>query len=287
MAAKALEARTALANYIGNTPWVDANKDNPEALERADKLVKGGLRTAAAHAHEHGRGGGQRRHQTSDSARQTELLLRAAAEYKLAALGWAGYLHQDENASDAYESRYWLADARHKQVKVEVTLVKLKKGQPPSSQEIAEAKQALVDVRDSNEDDKFLEEVARRVVDLSDVDRDIAFAQFAESNGAAGIEERQSPRREGTTNPPTGKADRRSDPSPDPRGDPGSRGLHGPRPGRARPDAQRHHLSDVRRRRILPLRALRRGARDLRAASTRTTAARTRTASSRGTTSSR
>ena len=32
LAAKALEARTALANYIGNTPWIDANKDNPEAL---------------------------------------------------------------------------------------------------------------------------------------------------------------------------------------------------------------------------------------------------------------
>ena len=30
---KALEARTKLANYIGNTPWVDANKDNPSAIQ--------------------------------------------------------------------------------------------------------------------------------------------------------------------------------------------------------------------------------------------------------------
>ena len=47
-AAKALEARTALINYIGNTPWVDANKDNPEAIERAETLVRGGLKSAAA-----------------------------------------------------------------------------------------------------------------------------------------------------------------------------------------------------------------------------------------------
>src|SRR6185503_5225193 len=48
VAAKALQARTALANYIGNTPWVDANKENPGAIQNAERLVKGGLRQAAA-----------------------------------------------------------------------------------------------------------------------------------------------------------------------------------------------------------------------------------------------
>ena len=48
IASKALDARTALAHYIGNTPWVDANKDNPEALATAERLVKGGLQAAAA-----------------------------------------------------------------------------------------------------------------------------------------------------------------------------------------------------------------------------------------------
>ena len=44
---------------------------------------------------------------------QLEHLRRAVAEYKLAAIGWEGFLKQDENAPDAYESRYWLADAKH------------------------------------------------------------------------------------------------------------------------------------------------------------------------------
>ncbi len=42
IAQKALEARTKLANYIGNTPWVDANKDNPAAIQNAERLVRGG-----------------------------------------------------------------------------------------------------------------------------------------------------------------------------------------------------------------------------------------------------
>ncbi len=47
-AGKALEARTKLAAYVGTTPWVDANKDDPEALQTAEQLVKGGLKRAAA-----------------------------------------------------------------------------------------------------------------------------------------------------------------------------------------------------------------------------------------------
>ena len=59
---------------------------------------------------------------TGDRATKEALddLNRALAEYKLAALGWQGYLKQDENAPDAYESRYWLADARNKQVRIKV-----------------------------------------------------------------------------------------------------------------------------------------------------------------------
>ena len=99
-----------------------------------------------------------------------------------------------ERRRDAYESRYWLADARDQQVKIEVILNKLKKGPPPNSREIAEAKQAAIDVRDSNEDDKYLMNAALFVVTLADSDRDIAFAQFVDSNGAAGIEDRKTPR---------------------------------------------------------------------------------------------
>ena len=133
IAAKSLEARTALANYTGNTPWVDANKDNPEALDAAERLVKGGLRLAAATHTNNAQSGAHRGPDTTDANRQTEQLLRAVAEYKLAALGWGGYLHQDENAPDAYESRFWLADARYRKVKIEVLLANLKKGPPPTA----------------------------------------------------------------------------------------------------------------------------------------------------------
>ena len=202
-AAKALEARTALINYIGNTPWVDANKDNPEAIERAETLVRGGLKSAAATHTNNAIAALTEAQQSGDPAHIAEELTRALSEYKLAGLGWGGYLHQDENAPDAYESRYWLADARRQQVKIEVVLSKLKKGPPPTSQEIAAARQAAIDVRDSNEDDKFLMNAALFVVDLSDVDRDLAFQQFQDTNGAAGVEDRQTPHYLGENN--TGK----------------------------------------------------------------------------------
>ena len=50
--------------------------------------------------------------------------------------------------------------------------------------------QAAVDVRDSNEDDKYLDNAAFFVVDIGDVDRDLAFQRFEETRGTAGIEKR-------------------------------------------------------------------------------------------------
>ncbi len=192
IAAKALEARTLLANYIGNTPWTDANKDNPAALQNAERLVRGGLRQAAAQHTNNGKamlvGAGE----TGDPNQQVDRLTRALAEYKLAALGWYGFLKQDENAPDAYESRYWLADAKHNNVRIEVLLHKLRKDRfnPPSQKEIDDAKASAIDVRDSNEDDKYLDNAAFFVVDESDVNRDIAYQLFEDSKGTQGIEHR-------------------------------------------------------------------------------------------------
>ncbi len=190
-AQKALEARTKLANYIGNTPWVDANKDNPAAIQNAERLVRGGLRQAAAQHTNNGKAGLASAGETNDPGRQLELLSRAATEYKLAAIGWYGYLKQDENAPDAYESRYWLADARRQYVRIQVVLHKAApKAYPePSKKDIDEALAAAMDVRDSNEDDKYLDNAAFFVVDVSDVDRDLAF-QRAEQGGA-GVEKRE------------------------------------------------------------------------------------------------
>lgn len=192
IAQKALEARTKLANYIGNTPWVDANKDNPAAIQNAERLVRGGLRQAAAQHTNNGKAGLLAASETNDPGRQLELLSRAATEYKLAGIGWFGYLKQDENAPDAYESRYWLADARHQYVRIQVVLHKVagKSYPEPSRKDIDEAAAAAIDVRDSNEDDKYLENAGFFVVDVADVDRDLAYTR-AEQGLTGGVEKRE------------------------------------------------------------------------------------------------
>jgi tetratricopeptide (TPR) repeat protein len=199
-AQKALEARTKLANYIGNTPWVDANKDNPAAIQNAERLVRGGLRQAAAQHTTNGRAAVAQAQSINDQSRQVELLARGATEYKLAGTGWYGYLKQDENAPDAYESRYWNADARRNYVRIQVLL---HQAQPklypePSKKDIDDALQAAVDVRDSNEDDKYLDNAALFVVDISDIDRDLAYARFKETNGTVGVEQRNEVKFDGT-----------------------------------------------------------------------------------------
>ncbi|MFO0677626.1 MAG: tetratricopeptide repeat protein [Polyangiaceae bacterium] len=192
IAAKALEARTALVNYIGNTAWVDANKDNPAAIQNAERLVKGGLRQAAVQHTTNGRAALQDASQSSDPKFVAERLTNALSEYRLAVLGWQGYLKQDENAPDAYESRYWLADARRQTVRIQVVLHKLKAEQYPEPQprEIDDARAAAIDVRDSNEDDKFIDNAALWVVDLADVKRDLEYVRFEETKGAQGIDQR-------------------------------------------------------------------------------------------------
>jgi tetratricopeptide (TPR) repeat protein len=193
---KALEARTALANYVGNKPWVDANKDNPAAIQNAERLVRGGLRQAAAQHTNNGKASLVAAGETGDAGRQLDLLTRAYAEYKLAAIGWDGYLQQEENAPDAYESRYWLADARHQQVRIQVVLHKLQKDKfgEPTRKEIDDALAAAVDVRDSNEDDKYLDNAAFFVVDVSDVDRDLAYQRYEDTKGTQGIQRRDEVR---------------------------------------------------------------------------------------------
>ncbi len=192
IAAKALAARTALSNYVGVTPWTEANKDNPAALRNAERLVRGGLRQAAVQHTNNGKAALQAATETGDAGRQLELLTRASAEYKLAAMGWRGFLKQEEDAPDAYESRYWLADALHQYVRIQVVLHKLKPATypEPTRGDIDEAKAAAVDVRDSNEDDKFLDNAAFFVVDIADVDRDLAYQRFDDSKGTQGVAKR-------------------------------------------------------------------------------------------------
>ncbi len=200
---KVLEARTALAKYIGDTPWVDANKDNPAALQRAEELVRTGLKGAAITHTRNAQAAVDSAQQTSDGKEQIRLTNFALQEYKLAAIGWLGYLKQDENAPDAYKSRYFYADALHNQVRLEVVLNRFDSKQypEPTAQEIATAVQAAVDVRDSDEDDEYIENAGVFVVDLADVDRDLAFQRWKDSSGTQGVEPMgEDPKTEGPDN---------------------------------------------------------------------------------------
>jgi hypothetical protein len=196
---KVLEARTSLSKYIGDAPWVDANKDNPVALQRAEELVRTGLKGAAITHTRNGQSALEQADQTGDPKEKLRLTTYALQEYKLAAIGWLGYLKQDENAPDAYKSRYFYADALHNQVRLAVALHQFdpKQFTEPTTQEIGAAEQAAIDVRDSDEDDQFIDNAGLFVVDLSDVDRDLAFQRWQDSGGTQGIEPRKDPKLEG------------------------------------------------------------------------------------------
>ncbi|HEY2408119.1 MAG TPA: hypothetical protein VGI10_19060, partial [Polyangiaceae bacterium] len=184
-AGKALEARTKLAAYVGTTPWVDANKDDPEALQTAEQLVKGGLKRAAADHTNFARGYYQKALELNDAGEQRALLEKAIAEYRLAETGWSAYLEQDPTAMDAYESRFWLADARYYIVVLQIALPR-----SPKPEEVKNAHDSLAAVRDSNEDDKYLQISAYDVVTLAEKVLDDEYRKYDESKGSQGIEKR-------------------------------------------------------------------------------------------------
>ncbi|MEP7050371.1 MAG: hypothetical protein ABJB12_08470 [Pseudomonadota bacterium] len=185
-ASKALEARTKLAAYVGTTPWVDANKDDPEALQTAEQLVKGGLKRAAADHTNFARGYYEKALELNDAGEQHGLIEKSIAEYRLAETGWSAYLEQDPTAMDAYESRYWLADARYWVVVLQIAIAK-----SPTPEEIKTAHDSAVAVRDSNEDDKYLQPAAYDVVTLAEKVLEDEYRKFDESKGAQGIEKRE------------------------------------------------------------------------------------------------
>ena len=185
--ARALEARTKLAAYVGTTPWVEANKNDPEAIQAAERLVRGGLRRAAADHTNAGSALVQQAIGIGDKESRDPVFERALTEYKLAAQGWSGYLSQDENSSDAYESRYWLADAYHNAIAILVAM-----DRSPTPLEVDTARKAAVAVRDSNEDDKYLQPAAVMVVDIAQQVLNDQYKTFERTSGAQGIELRKA-----------------------------------------------------------------------------------------------
>jgi len=186
-AAKALEARSKLAVYVGNSPWVNANRDDPEALQMAERLVHGGLQSAAAEHTNRARAFLQEAEQMGDAAERNVQLEKTLAEFKLAERAWSAYLDQDENASDAYESRFWLADARHW-----IVYTKVLAGQSPTIGDVLRARQSAVEVRDSNEDDRRLEVAAFYAVNLAFLVQNDRNRVWQETSGAKGLEERNN-----------------------------------------------------------------------------------------------
>jgi outer membrane protein assembly factor BamD (BamD/ComL family) len=190
-AAKALEARTSLANYVDSgdgkaKPWLEANKNNHEAIQRAEQLVKAGLRNAAAQHTVNAREALNDANQTTDPEKQKAALRRALKEFEQAETGWEAYLSQVRNTREAYESTFWVADARFNQVFLQVQL-----GQTVAPEKYVAAHQASVEVRDSNENDKYLEPAAQYVVALTDIALKEQQALFQSTSGREGVPTRE------------------------------------------------------------------------------------------------
>ncbi len=185
----ALRARTDLSAYVGSTPWTEANREDPAAIHLAEELARSGLRRAAADHTNLARQYQERARQLSDPDQQRSLLGAAVDSYAMAEQAWSAYLAQDPGAPDAYDTRFWLADARYKGVVLRVALE-----QSPTDQEVELARQAVVAVRDSNEDDKYLQPAAFYLVSLSEEVLKDRYRLYERSGGRQGTERRDEVR---------------------------------------------------------------------------------------------
>lgn len=184
---KALEARTRLASYVGKTAWTQAHREDPEALAVAEQLARRGLQRAAADHTNRARGLLTRAQSSPDRAEQRALLEGSVAQYESAELAWSAYIEQDPIALDGYESRFWLSDAHYFGVLISLTL-----GRQVPDGKIQAAQAAIVAIRDSHEDDRYLQPAAYYLVSLADARVKAAQRDFAASGGQRGLPPRES-----------------------------------------------------------------------------------------------
>ncbi len=261
---KVLEARTSLSKYIGDAPWVDANKDNPVALQRAEELVRTGLKGAAVTHTRNGQAALEQADQTGDPKEKLRLTTYALQEYKLAAIGWLGYLKQDENAPDAYKSRYFYADALHNQVRLEVALHQFDPKHVPGADVAGDRdrrarrgrRPRLRRGRPVHRQRRALRRRPRRRRSRSRV------PALAGLRRNAGRRAAQGPEARGVRGRQEGR--RRRVPRRDPDVDEGARRVHPARAARARQAEPRRRLRVLRGRPVLPLRPLQSGGAALR-----------------------
>jgi tetratricopeptide (TPR) repeat protein len=184
---RALEARTMLAAYVGQTEWTQANRGDPEALAQAESLAKAGLERAAADHTNQARALVGRAREASSEADQRNLLELAINGYRMAETAWAAYVDQDPAALDSYESRYWLADADYW-----IAVLQVRLGRTPTETEVTAARNAAIDVRDSTEDDRYLQPAAYYLVSMSDNLLTDAYREHAASGGTRGVAPRDA-----------------------------------------------------------------------------------------------
>ncbi len=182
-ASKALDARTKLLDYVGkDSKWVECNKNNPDAIRAAEALMTEGVKNAAGRHTALGRQYVSKAQSFPDGSPQSiENLNKAREEYRLAYKGWVAYLAQDPDAADAYESRYWIADSLHK-----IVVITHAKGEDLDPKTVKEARDAAIEVRDSNLDDKYMRYAAFFAVDVYDRYAEEGFDKYKKSGCAPG-----------------------------------------------------------------------------------------------------
>jgi TolA-binding protein len=140
---QALAVQSRLADYREGSPWWQANMDRPVEQRNAEQLAEGALINEAVRHHRQA----QQLRREALEQQSVQLLEQALREYNLAAEAYRGYLTAYPNSPNAYELQYNLADALY------------------WSEQYEEAARVYASVRDSNLDDRFLSESARRVVE--------------------------------------------------------------------------------------------------------------------------
>ena len=129
---------------------------------------------------------------TADSeSRQTQemLLGLARAVYQCAVRAWIDT--KRVGLTRPYETRFWLADAWNKVVRIEFirhTLVP--QNAPPTKSDVDAAIAAAIVVRDASDGTSYVDVAAQFVVEESDILRDLEYRAYEQTNGAAGVEKR-------------------------------------------------------------------------------------------------
>ena len=140
---EAIVARSELTQYVQGSEWWNANLDRPAEQRNAEQLAENALIVTALHHHQRA----QRLRQQCLEDRNVRLCRDSQVEYGLAATAYRSYLERYPNNPQGYELHYNLADALY------------------WSKSYEQAATEYAEVRDSNVDDSYLAESARRVVE--------------------------------------------------------------------------------------------------------------------------